>query len=88
MLWAFEGTWGEEDDDDDDDEKHNPRTLNESPEDRTDRCTRQNCRVKKRIERLAEEPRMVITGYEGRRVHSAPRDEDESQPSSDVTFFW
>ncbi|RWW48516.1 hypothetical protein BHE74_00045404 [Ensete ventricosum] len=45
-----------------------------------DRSTRQNC--------LAEDPRMVITAFEGRRVHSPPRDEDESQPSSEVTFFW
>ncbi|GAB4847688.1 WRKY Transcription Factor [Ancistrocladus abbreviatus] len=34
------------------------------------RCTQDNCRVKKRVERLAEDPRMVITTYEGRHVHS------------------
>ncbi|KAH6810371.1 WRKY DNA-binding protein 13 [Perilla frutescens var. frutescens] len=34
------------------------------------RCTRDNCSVKKRVERLADDPRMVITTYEGRHVHS------------------
>ncbi|RVW55274.1 putative WRKY transcription factor 13 [Vitis vinifera] len=34
------------------------------------RCTQDNCRVKKRVERLAEDPRMVITTYEGRHIHS------------------
>ncbi|KAJ6929476.1 WRKY transcription factor [Populus alba x Populus x berolinensis] len=36
------------------------------------RCTQDNCRVKKRVERLAEDPRMVITTYEGRHAHSPP----------------
>ncbi|WOL08143.1 putative WRKY transcription factor 57 [Canna indica] len=54
------------------------------------RCTQENCRVKKRIERLAEDPRMVITTYEGRHVHSPSHDDEESQPSSSskVTLFW
>ncbi|XP_022950553.1 probable WRKY transcription factor 12 [Cucurbita moschata] len=34
------------------------------------RCTEENCKVKKRVERLAEDPRMVITTYEGRHAHS------------------
>ncbi|RAL44026.1 hypothetical protein DM860_014163 [Cuscuta australis] len=47
------------------------------------RCTQDNCRVKKRVERLVEDPRMVITTYEGRHVHSPSCDEvDDSQPSS------
>ncbi|RWW89649.1 hypothetical protein BHE74_00001363, partial [Ensete ventricosum] len=52
------------------------------------RCTQENCRVKKRIERMAEDPRMVITTYEGRHVHSPSHAEEESQPSSEVTLFW
>ncbi|XP_020250016.1 probable WRKY transcription factor 12 [Asparagus officinalis] len=52
------------------------------------RCTQDNCRVKKRVERLAEDARMVITTYEGRHAHSPPRDEDESnQASSHINFF-
>ncbi|CAK9320292.1 unnamed protein product [Citrullus colocynthis] len=34
------------------------------------RCTEENCKVKKRVERLADDPRMVITTYEGRHAHS------------------
>ncbi|KAG6491660.1 hypothetical protein ZIOFF_046596 [Zingiber officinale] len=53
------------------------------------RCTQENCRVKKRIERLAEDPRMVITTYEGRHVHSPSHDEEDSQaPSKVSTLFW
>ncbi|MQL89026.1 hypothetical protein Taro_021604 [Colocasia esculenta] len=52
------------------------------------RCTQDNCRVKKRVERLAEDPRMVITTYEGRHVHSPSRDEDEPKPSAQINFFW
>ncbi|GMJ03983.1 hypothetical protein HRI_004067500 [Hibiscus trionum] len=45
------------------------------------RCTQDNCRVKKRVERLAEDPRMVITTYEGRHAHSRSHDLDDfSQP--------
>ncbi|CAH9071168.1 unnamed protein product [Cuscuta epithymum] len=46
------------------------------------RCTQDNCRVKKRVERLAEDPRMVITSYEGRHVHSPSRDDDDDLHSS------
>ncbi|GFY91171.1 WRKY DNA-binding protein 13 [Actinidia rufa] len=54
------------------------------------RCTQDNCRVKKRVERLAEDPRMVITTYEGRHVHSPSHDEEESHaPNSQLdNFFW
>ncbi|CDP12868.1 unnamed protein product [Coffea canephora] len=53
------------------------------------RCTQDNCRVKKRVERLAEDPRMVITTYEGRHIHSPSQDEDDSQASSQMNnFFW
>ncbi|XAR73262.1 hypothetical protein NMG60_11007172 [Bertholletia excelsa] len=54
------------------------------------RCTQDNCRVKKRVERLAEDPRMVITTYEGRHVHSPSHDDDDSHPNSSHlnNFFW
>ncbi|KAJ1429748.1 WRKY domain [Sesbania bispinosa] len=54
------------------------------------RCTQDNCRVKKRVERLAEDPRMVITTYEGRHVHSPSNelDEDSQSPSQLTNFFW
>ncbi|CAH9109721.1 unnamed protein product [Cuscuta europaea] len=46
------------------------------------RCTQYNCRVKKRVERLAEDPRMVITTYEGRHVHSPSQDDEDDLHSS------
>jgi WRKY DNA -binding domain len=52
------------------------------------RCTQDNCRVKKRIERLAEDPRMVITTYEGRHAHSPSHDDEEPQTSSQMNFLW
>ncbi|XP_068653538.1 probable WRKY transcription factor 56 [Aristolochia californica] len=53
------------------------------------RCTQDNCRVKKRVERLAEDPRMVITSYEGRHVHSPSRDDlDSPQAGFHINFFW
>nr|GMC60285.1 probable WRKY transcription factor 13 [Ipomoea batatas] len=53
------------------------------------RCTQDNCRVKKRVERLAEDPRMVITTYEGRHVHSPSHDDDDSQASSQANdLLW
>ncbi|XP_017237549.1 probable WRKY transcription factor 13 isoform X1 [Daucus carota subsp. sativus] len=52
------------------------------------RCTQDNCRVKKRVERLAEDPRMVITTYEGRHVHTPSQDEDDSSSSQLNNFFW
>ncbi|OWM82277.1 hypothetical protein CDL15_Pgr001851 [Punica granatum] len=56
------------------------------------RCTQDNCRVKKRVERLAEDPRMVITTYEGRHAHSPSHDTEESQAASNAQlnsdFFW
>ncbi|KAG5529277.1 hypothetical protein RHGRI_029840 [Rhododendron griersonianum] len=53
------------------------------------RCTQDNCRVKKRVERLAEDPRMVITTYEGRHAHSPSHDEDDSQaPNSHLDNFF
>nr|ADU52523.1 WRKY protein [Cucumis sativus] len=57
------------------------------------RCTEENCKVKKRVERLADDPRMVITTYEGRHAHS-PSDhnlEDSFMghlPSSHLTNFF
>ncbi|KAJ6853500.1 putative WRKY transcription factor 12 [Iris pallida] len=41
------------------------------------RCTHNNCRVKKRVERLSEDCRMVITTYEGRHTH-IPSDDTNS----------
>lgn len=53
------------------------------------RCTQDNCRVKKRVERLADDPRMVITTYEGRHIHSPSHDEEDSQASAQLSnFFW
>ncbi|XP_057972632.1 probable WRKY transcription factor 13 [Malania oleifera] len=55
------------------------------------RCTQDNCRVKKRVERLAEDPRMVITTYEGRHIHSPSHDDvqdDSHSPSHLTQFFW
>ncbi|RDY13227.1 putative WRKY transcription factor 13, partial [Mucuna pruriens] len=53
------------------------------------RCTQDNCRVKKRVERLAEDPRMVITTYEGRHVHSPSNDLEDSQTQSQLgNFLW
>lgn len=53
------------------------------------RCTQDNCRVKKRVERLAEDPRMVITTYEGRHAHSPSNELEDSQTPSELTnFFW
>ncbi|CAH8359020.1 unnamed protein product [Eruca vesicaria subsp. sativa] len=45
------------------------------------RCTHNNCRVKKRVERLSEDCRMVITTYEGRHNH-IPSD-DSTSPDND-----
>ncbi|MFQ6623694.1 hypothetical protein Gotur_004542 [Gossypium turneri] len=53
------------------------------------RCTQDNCRVKKRVERLAEDPRMVITTYEGRHAHSPSHDsEDSHHPHSHLNNFF
>ncbi|XP_010919760.1 probable WRKY transcription factor 12 [Elaeis guineensis] len=43
------------------------------------RCTHSNCRVKKRVERLSEDCRMVITTYEGRHTHSPCDDANTSE---------
>ncbi|KAL1337474.1 hypothetical protein HN51_032154 [Arachis hypogaea] len=52
-------------------------------------CTEEKCRVKKRVERLAEDPRMVITTYEGRHVHSPSNDLQASETTSQLTdFLW
>ncbi|XP_062219801.1 probable WRKY transcription factor 57 [Phragmites australis] len=42
------------------------------------RCTHSNCRVKKRVERLSTDCRMVITTYEGRHTHSPCSDDASS----------
>ncbi|CAM9003825.1 unnamed protein product [Rhodiola kirilowii] len=53
------------------------------------RCTQDNCHVKKRVERLAEDPRMVITTYEGRHAHSPSNDLEDSNGAQCVSnFFW
>ncbi|PWZ39584.1 putative WRKY transcription factor 12 [Zea mays] len=42
------------------------------------RCTHSNCRVKKRVERLSEDCRMVMTTYEGRHTHSPCSDDADA----------
>uniref|UniRef100_A0A0D9W7S8 WRKY domain-containing protein n=1 Tax=Leersia perrieri TaxID=77586 RepID=A0A0D9W7S8_9ORYZ len=48
------------------------------------RCTHNNCRVKKRVERLSEDCRMVITTYEGRHTHT-PCSDDANSAAGDHT---
>ncbi|XP_010524442.1 PREDICTED: probable WRKY transcription factor 12 [Tarenaya hassleriana] len=50
------------------------------------RCTHSNCRVKKRVERLSEDCRMVITTYEGRHCHS-PCDDSTSSEHECLSSF-
>ncbi|XP_047339313.1 probable WRKY transcription factor 12 [Impatiens glandulifera] len=50
------------------------------------RCTHNNCRVKKRVERLSEDCRMVITTYEGRHNH-IPCDDSNSSENECFTSF-
>ncbi|KAI5647520.1 hypothetical protein M9H77_33525 [Catharanthus roseus] len=50
------------------------------------RCTHNNCRVKKRVERLSEDCRMVITTYEGRHNHT-PCDDSNSSEHECFTSF-
>ncbi|OVA11299.1 DNA-binding WRKY [Macleaya cordata] len=50
------------------------------------RCTHSNCRVKKRVERLSEDCRMVITTYEGRHTHSPCDDSNSSEPECFNSF--
>ncbi|XP_051124188.1 probable WRKY transcription factor 12 [Andrographis paniculata] len=50
------------------------------------RCTHNNCRVKKRVERLSEDCRMVITTYEGRHNHT-PCDDSNSSDHDCFTSF-
>ncbi|CAG7873965.1 hypothetical protein BRARA_E00458 [Brassica rapa] len=50
------------------------------------RCTHNNCRVKKRVERLSEDCRMVITTYEGRHSH-IPSDESTSPDHDCLSSF-
>ena len=50
------------------------------------RCTHSNCRVKKRVERLSEDCRMVITTYEGRHTHSPCSDDDAGDHTGSCAF--
>nr|QCV57321.1 WRKY transcription factor [Fagopyrum tataricum] len=50
------------------------------------RCTHNNCRVKKRVERLSEDCRMVITTYEGRHNHIPCDDSNSSDPECFSSF--
>ncbi|XP_062221050.1 probable WRKY transcription factor 57 [Phragmites australis] len=47
------------------------------------RCTHSNCRVKKRVERLSTDCRMVITTYEGRHTHFPCSDDATSGDHTD-----
>ncbi|CAN6245354.1 unnamed protein product [Urochloa humidicola] len=47
------------------------------------RCTHSNCRVKKRVERLSTDCRMVMTTYEGRHTHSSCSDDASSGDHTD-----
>ncbi|WVZ74394.1 hypothetical protein U9M48_022578 [Paspalum notatum var. saurae] len=47
------------------------------------RCTHSNCRVKKRVERLSTDCRMVMTTYEGRHTHSPCSDDASSSDHTD-----
>ncbi|KAI3858597.1 hypothetical protein MKX03_005645 [Papaver bracteatum] len=51
------------------------------------RCTHNNCRVKKRVERLSEDCRMVITTYEGRHTHSPCDDSNSSEHDQCFSSF-
>ncbi|KAI3923989.1 hypothetical protein MKW92_042226 [Papaver armeniacum] len=51
------------------------------------RCTHTNCRVKKRVERLSEDCRMVITTYEGRHTHSPCDDSNSSEHDQCFSSF-
>uniref|UniRef100_A0A7N0TDX7 WRKY domain-containing protein n=1 Tax=Kalanchoe fedtschenkoi TaxID=63787 RepID=A0A7N0TDX7_KALFE len=50
------------------------------------RCTQMGCRVKKRVERLSEDCRMVITTYEGRHSHPPPPPDDANSSDHDPCF--
>lgn len=50
------------------------------------RCTHSNCRVKKRVERLSTDCRMVITTYEGRHTHSPCEDTSSSGDHTTTCF--
>lgn len=51
------------------------------------RCTHNNCRVKKRVERLSEDCRMVITTYEGRHNHTPCDDSNSSDHDQCFSSF-
>uniref|UniRef100_A0ACD5V2Z6 Uncharacterized protein n=1 Tax=Avena sativa TaxID=4498 RepID=A0ACD5V2Z6_AVESA len=51
------------------------------------RCTHSNCRVKKRVERLSEDCRMVITTYEGRHTHIPCSDDDAADDHTGSCAF-
>ncbi|KAF6147292.1 hypothetical protein GIB67_009775 [Kingdonia uniflora] len=50
------------------------------------RCTHNNCKVKKKVERLSEDCQMVITTYEGRHIHPPCEDSNSVEPKCFHSF--
>ncbi|KAI4975155.1 hypothetical protein ZWY2020_048762 [Hordeum vulgare] len=46
------------------------------------KCTHPSCPVRKHVERASNDPKSVITTYEGRHTHEVPTDRNNGHPSS------